>query len=184
VTDAPVPAKLAALRRDFDASFAAPPPERAEESERLLLIRSGGEALAMRIGELAGLVKERKVVPLPGTSRELLGIAGIRGRLVPVYSLARLLRAGARAEDERWLALCDRDGLAALAFSAFEGYATVARAELSPSNQTGGATDAVVRVASVSRAVLSVAAVVAAIRANAAATSETRPEKSSGDRIE
>jgi purine-binding chemotaxis protein CheW len=183
MTDSPLAVKLAALRREFDDSFATPPSERAEESEQLLLIRSGGESLALKIGELAGLVKDRTILPLPETPPELLGIAGIRGRLVPVYSLARLL-GGSPQDNERWLVLCEAGGLTGLTFSAFEGYAKVSRADLSPNQEHGSARGALVRIGAESRGVVSVGAVVAVIRARATAVMQTKPEQGSGDRID
>ena len=61
--------------------------------------------MALRIRELRGLFSSRKVAPLPGAKRELLGMAGIRGRVVAVYDLAALLGVP-EAGVGKWLALC------------------------------------------------------------------------------
>jgi chemotaxis signal transduction protein len=121
--------KAEELRREFDASFAAPPASRAGETIDLLSIRVGNELLAMRVSELAGLDAHRKIVPLPARDGALLGIAGIGGRLVPVYSLALLLGQES-PEEPLWLAIVGEEAPVGLAFGAFEGHLRVSHEAL------------------------------------------------------
>jgi chemotaxis signal transduction protein len=122
--------KAAALRRAFDESFARPPPARADDYERLLSLRIGAEGYAFRLGEVSGFVVARKTVPLASTVAGALGLAGIRGVLVPVYSLAALLGHGVDDEAARWFVLCGAPDPIALAFAEFDGYLEVPRLDL------------------------------------------------------
>jgi len=119
--------KLTALRDAFDLSFAAPRAEATADAEALLAVRVAGRAYALRIGELAGLVPSRRIVPLPAPAPELIGLAGVRGGLVPVYSLGVLLGHGRDAE--RWLALCGGQDLLGLSFEEMEDRLQVPRSE-------------------------------------------------------
>lgn len=125
--------KLAQLRRAFDEARAIPFSDGAEEqTDNLLGMRISGDAYAIKVSEIAGLATGRKVVPVPGPIPELLGLAGIRGTLVPVYSLGALMGYGSHAEQPRWLALCGTEECFALAFHEFEGYLHIAQGELYP----------------------------------------------------
>jgi chemotaxis signal transduction protein len=119
-----------ALRRQFDAAFAAPPRAGRDARVALLEIRVGGEPMALRVLELAGLVQARPVTAVPSRRRELLGVAGLRGAIVPVWSLARLL---GRGEDPApaWIALAG-GGAVGLAVAALDAHLLVAPASLAP----------------------------------------------------
>jgi purine-binding chemotaxis protein CheW len=79
------------LRRTFDLSFAAPATVHQTGLTVLLLVRLGERRLAVLLEDVASLLPGRRIVPLPAAPRELLGLAGYRGRLVPVFSLRGLL---------------------------------------------------------------------------------------------
>jgi chemotaxis signal transduction protein len=80
------------LRRAFDASFAAQPAEQAlDAAVDFLVVRMGGEAYAMRLAQIRGLVVDGRITRVPSASPELLGLAWMRDTIVPVYSLAALL---------------------------------------------------------------------------------------------
>src|ERR1019366_8843948 len=79
---------LGEVRPAFDRSFSAPPPSRAAETQSLIVIRLAGETLVLRAGDITGIARRRRLVPLPSRTPELLGLAGIRGALVPVFNLA------------------------------------------------------------------------------------------------
>jgi chemotaxis signal transduction protein len=122
----PIAAKVAELRSVFDQARAAPFSAGAEEqTETLLAIRVSRDAFAIRIAEVSSLATDSKIVALPSSVHELLGVAGMRGTLVPVYSLAALLGYGTEPEQARWLAVCGNDEPFALAFGVFEGYLRV-----------------------------------------------------------
>jgi signal transduction histidine kinase len=131
-----ITAKAAELRSVFDKARALPFSLNGEEqAESLLAIRVSQDAYAVRVNEISGLVTDRKVVPIPSPISELLGVAGVRGALVPVYSLAALLGYGAETGQVRWLALCGTEEPLALAFGGFEGYTQVPLGQLYSADQ-------------------------------------------------
>jgi chemotaxis signal transduction protein len=122
----PVTAKAAELRNAFDRARALPfLSEVRERIENLLVLRVSGDAFAIRLGEISGLATDRKIVAFPSPIPELLGVAAIRSRLVPVYSLAALLGYSAQATPGRWLVLCGTEAPVGLAINDFEGYVRV-----------------------------------------------------------
>jgi chemotaxis signal transduction protein len=116
---------LTALRSAFDQTFAAPARGRVEDLVSLLTIDIGNHPFALRTAELSGLVADRRVVPVPSRRPELLGLIGLRGTLVPVFDLARLLGVPRHDPEPRWLALADRENPVAFAFDRLEGYIDV-----------------------------------------------------------
>ncbi|WP_438010991.1 chemotaxis protein CheW [Sorangium sp. So ce321] len=128
--------RLAELRRAFDASFAAPAEARPEEPARGLAIRAGDRRLVARVDELAAVEPCRRIVPLAGGPPGLLGLAGLRGRLVAVYDLAALVggrpRAGVAGPAPRWLLVCAEHPEIALAIDELEGHARFSCADVRP----------------------------------------------------
>jgi purine-binding chemotaxis protein CheW len=155
----------AALRAAFDASFAAPPAGEAGARVALLAIRAGGEPAALRVLETAGLLPARRIVPVPGRRPELLGVSGLRGSLLPVFSLARLLGRSEAGDEPRWVALAGVDqARVGLAFAAFEGHLLVPAQDLAVAAEEGrGHVAAVARLAGGPRPVLSVASLLRAV---------------------
>ncbi|HEV7990441.1 MAG TPA: chemotaxis protein CheW [Gemmatimonadaceae bacterium] len=121
----PVFTTAAQLRRAFDHSFTV---ARSFETPRLhdfLSIRLGTEPYAMRLEQVARLVAGITITPLPTTAPHLLGIAGSRGAIVPVYDLRSLLGCST-ADVPRWIVLVATTLLpVALAFDVFEGHLRV-----------------------------------------------------------
>jgi chemotaxis signal transduction protein len=118
---------VAQLRRDFDDIFAAPPLPDPPMRENLLAIGVGDLQLAIRFSALSRLVHRQKIAPLVGREpNALLGLAGIRGHLVAVFSLARLLEAqrapSEEGEHESWVVLTTGEEPVGLAFERFDGY--------------------------------------------------------------
>ena len=131
-----IPNKAAELRNAFDRARAIPFSTGAvERVESLLSIRVSGDPYAIRVGEISGLANDRKVVAFPSSTPELLGVAGIRGGLVSVYSLAMLLGYSREAGQARWLVLCGAEEPVGLAFSDFEGHLRVPSTQLHATNQ-------------------------------------------------
>jgi chemotaxis signal transduction protein len=116
--------RFRSYRRAFDEAFAVAPAETTETYEDLLSIRVRGDAYALRLREVTGLVTSRKIVPLPSRRPELLGVAGNRGVVVTFYSLAVLLGHGSDARSPSWLALAGSEPIA-LGFEAFESFLRV-----------------------------------------------------------
>jgi chemotaxis signal transduction protein len=108
------------MRSAFDRSFAVARRVAAAVGHDLIAVRIGSEPFAIRLAEVSGLFAERKITRLPGSNSALLGIAGFRGAVVPVYDLRALLRqTGTQAP--RWLVIAAAAPVA-FAFDAFEGH--------------------------------------------------------------
>lgn len=115
-------AKARELRQAFDAAFAAPPPAAKTPTVALLLVRAGGGLLAVKRADVTGFVRGENIALTPGRSPAFLGLAGLRGGLYPVWSLARLLDRPAASAAAKWLVLTEpRGGIpCAFACEAFE----------------------------------------------------------------
>ena len=128
--------KVLELRHAFDQTYEIPPSSHViEPFEDLLAIRITGEPYAIRVREISGLANNRRTVALPSHVPELLGVAGIRGGFLTVYSLPVLLGYSRTADQGRWLALCGYEELVGLAFSEFEAYLRVPLAQVYPAEQ-------------------------------------------------
>jgi chemotaxis signal transduction protein len=126
------------LREEFDATFAAAPRELRRDRVAVLAVRAGTEAVALRVLETAGLMPARKIVPVPSRRPELLGVAGLRGAVVPVYSLARLLGQRDATVQHRWMVLAGATDRIGLAFTELEGHHLVPASALHPALHGGG----------------------------------------------
>ncbi len=107
------------LKREFDDAFAAPRIASNGAGEMVVGIRVAGHAYALRMSQIGGLARDRRIVAIPSPVPELIGLAGVRGELVPTYSLAAWLGHG-REPTTRWLALCGAGERAGLAFGEIE----------------------------------------------------------------
>src|ERR1700744_3033027 len=95
------------FRRAFDKMFALPRVSGDQAAwEDFLTIRIGGDGYAIRLREVAGLGKGRRIVACPSEVPEFQPIAGVRGTLVSVYSLPALLGYSFAGENAQWLLLC------------------------------------------------------------------------------
>ena len=162
-----VESKAAELRQAFDLSFALPPPQASQEVEDLLTIRVAGDPYAIRLGDIAGIVAGRRVVPVPAVTLDLLGLAGIRGDVVSVFGLASILGYGQAPGSPRWMILCGAEEPIALAFSDFEGYLRLPKSSLHADENLRTTRQYVNQVASTeagARAVINIPLVVATIR--------------------
>ena len=86
-----LPERAAELRAAFDRAFAGAVAHRRRGQAGFLAIRVGVERCAIRLSEIAGLFADRKITRVPAGEAALLGIAGFRGAIVPVYCLPTLL---------------------------------------------------------------------------------------------
>lgn len=125
----PLTDRLGELRASFDASFAAPAASERAAAVRLLAIRIGGDPYLVRLDQIDALERARRLVTLPSSPAVLLGLMGIRGALVPVFSLSRLVGHD-RAADEPWVLFCGGGAPVGLAASGFEGYRELAAHDL------------------------------------------------------
>ncbi len=108
------------LRLSFDRSFAEPVCFDTPSRRDLIAIRSGTETCAIQLSEISGLFVDKKVTYVPGNMSALLGIAGFRRAIVPVYNLTTLLGHDS-ADIPRWLVTLAKAPIA-LAFDSFEGH--------------------------------------------------------------
>jgi chemotaxis signal transduction protein len=171
-------AQAAELRNAFDRARAIPfSSQTVEQIENLLAIRVSGDAFAIRLSEISGLATDRKVVAFPSPIPELLGIAGIRGRLVPVYSLAALLGYSANADQGRWLALCGAEEPVGLAINDFEGYLRAPAAHFytaEPKDAVSTHVTHLVRTSDVVRAVVNIPLLVEVIQRRCSDASDSK----------
>ena len=123
-------ARAADMRLAFDRGFADPVCHETTAAESLLAIRVGAQPCAIRLSEITGLFAEKRITRVPGSGAALLGIAGFRGAIVPVYGLQSLLGLfGGKAA--RWLVIAAAAPVA-LALEAFDGRFRVSSAAITP----------------------------------------------------
>lgn len=169
--------KLAELQRSFDASFEAPALTREVDHEDMLAIQVHAGSFAVRISELAGVHAVRKIVPLPGAVLGLVGLVGVRGRLVAAYRLSDLIGQAAPESPLRWFLLCRDEFQVGLAIEGIDAYLRVPKAEVHPvqgDETLGEHVSDVVRSLGVARGVLTIKSILAAIARRASATPNGR----------
>lgn len=120
----------AALRRAFDRSFSLPLEEASQEVDDLLSVRIAGDPFAIRLRDIAGVIGRRTIVSVPAAAPGLLGLAGIRGDLVPVFGLSPLMGYGDDGGSPTWIILCRGQEPIGLGFSELEGYLRAPRSAL------------------------------------------------------
>lgn len=153
------------MRRAFDEAFAAPAREKTEETENILALRIKGDPYGLSVREIAGVATGGHLVPVPSRAPHLLGLTGIRGMLVPVYSLAGLLGYPPGPEAPHWLALWGARETIGLAVGEFEGYLQIPRSSLhAPDREARKHVHQLVQAGNVVRSMISVASVIAAVK--------------------
>lgn len=123
--------KASDLRKAFDRAFAEPPPPEAEAAADYLGIRIGVTGYAVALSEIGAVFADKKIAPLPSSASELLGVAGVRGDIVPVFSLGALLGQAGGDDRPRWLVLA-KGGRAGFAFDALDGHLRIPLARIAP----------------------------------------------------
>lgn len=121
---------VATLRWEFDSSFSVPSQPPNADLEQFLAIKTAGQPLALRVAELSRLEVRREIVPLPVENPHLLGLAGIQGRLLPIYSLAGLLGFERDDSDWRWIAVSDGEESLGLAFGSLDAHFSVSQSHV------------------------------------------------------
>jgi len=129
---------LASLRQAFDQSFAEAPSGAQAERLDFLSIRVSGDLYALRLSEIQSLHASRRVVRAPSRLPELLGMAGFRGALTPVYDLAHLLGSGAQS-SAKWLIVAQHASPIAFAFGGCEAHLRVTLDRVSNAEQNTSA---------------------------------------------
>jgi chemotaxis signal transduction protein len=157
--------RAAELRREFDRSFAEPPSAGKSVNHDLLAIRLDEQHFALRLSDIAGLFADKKITPVPGAGGFLLGIAGFRGAIAPVYDLQRLL-GRPPVHDPRWLVIATAASVG-FAFAAFDGQLRVPASAITPQQQgdAHGLTSGVVEDSGVIRPIIELSRALKAIQA-------------------
>jgi chemotaxis signal transduction protein len=158
-------ARLASLRQDFDQVFASPAGAEAGEMESLIALRLEGDAYGFSVAEISQMTVAGKLVAIPSRSPGLLGVAGIRGAVIPVYSLAVLLGYPKAEASVRWLALAGGKEPLALGLGDYEGYLRVPKAALVvPDRDAQKHVQSFVRANGAVRTIVSIASIVSSIQ--------------------
>jgi purine-binding chemotaxis protein CheW len=168
--------RAADLRLSFDRSFSEAPREGVLEVEDMLAIRLASASYALRLSEVSGLLAEKTVRRLPSPVSELLGVAGFRGAIVPVYDLRALIGHPAQGTP-RWLVLAAGLPPTALAFDAFEGHLRIARTDISAAETASVGRQhvhEVLRAPDVARPIIRIASVLATIDQRAGVGAQRR----------
>jgi chemotaxis signal transduction protein len=161
--------RAAALRRDFDRSFAVAPMGADAAKLDLLAICLGTRRFALRLSDIAGLFVDKKVIEVPGAIATLVGIAGFRGAIAPVYDLQRMLGLTTRDAPgacARWLVIAAAAPVA-FAFDAFDGQLRVTPAAIKADTgqEAQGFTASFVETEGVLRPIIELSEVLNAIKA-------------------
>jgi chemotaxis signal transduction protein len=160
----------------FDQGFAVAARAVNPDVDALLGIAVRGEPYAVRLGEITALLADRRVVPLPGPSLELLGLTGVRGNVVPVYDLGALLGHAPLTVPGRYLLVAGTEHPVGLSFERFDGYVEVPRSEISLSREHEGRSHCreVARLGDKARAVILIHSILGTITERVAASRGTR----------
>lgn len=119
---------VAEMRAAFDESFARPIEASRKQGDPALVISVGAGHWLLRLSDIAGVARVRPPLSVPGGSPALLGLTGVRGSLVPVYSLAALLGLSETPKvDALWVALASHGGMVGLAFDSLIRHAQLDR---------------------------------------------------------
>lgn len=125
-----------ALKQEFDSGFASLPERKEEHTADLLSITLLGTQYALHLSSVLGLYANKKITRVPAAKPGLLGIAGFRGIILPVYDLAALIGLPAGAHP-KWLAVA-KSGDVAIAFEAFGGHLRVPESALATNDYKDG----------------------------------------------
>jgi len=140
------------LRAEFDGSFASAPVQTQQAAHEFVLVQCGGRACGLQVQDLRGLERVGSIVAVPSSAAALVGLATLRGTVVPVFSIATLLGLAVpdeTREDDDLVALVDvlsaggkaeREGeIIALTFERVHKFVRVATAQVycHPADATG-----------------------------------------------
>ncbi len=120
------PLPLSQLRDAFDRNFASKVELARDEYDEVLAIRVQDKHVALRVRDIAGIQRCPQLTTVPSRHPALCGVAGLRGSVVAVYSLAALLRDERASSGGGWIVRSAADPSVALHFDELEGYERVA----------------------------------------------------------
>lgn len=120
---APLERRLRELRNEFDSSFARPWTAPRVQAGAILCFTAQGGKFATPLTALQSVSRAGSIVAVPSQAPALLGITLLRGKLMPVFSLAALLNMPTGNSELCWLAVLRGPRPAALAVDSLAGYA-------------------------------------------------------------
>jgi chemotaxis signal transduction protein len=119
------------FRRAFDEMFTRPAQARDERAVEVLSIRAGEARMALPVLSIRAVQLCPEVAALPSTATSLVGVSGVRGSVVAMYSLAHVLGGSKTPSGGAWVALCG-DGSIGLVFDELFGHERLTQGELLP----------------------------------------------------
>jgi len=127
-------ARLAVLKERAKALAKGGNKVKAEEGEEFLVFSAAGERFGVKAGFVREVVRVEELTPLPGVPFHVLGIVNVRGEIVPVADLHRLLGiGGGRSESvDRVLILESENLVLGLAVDGVDGMHRVDAQRLQP----------------------------------------------------
>lgn len=125
------------LRREFDESFQREPEVLGEVAQEILLIGVGDKTYGVRLTEITGVVKTRKLTGLPRASHGLLGLTGFRGALLGVYHLGAWLDRPSSGTDWMMIVQGPEETKMGLAFESLRGQLAVSADAFHQSEPSG-----------------------------------------------
>lgn len=116
------------------ARRAAQPETTPEEAEAILVFLLAGEQYAFPLSVVREISRLRPITPLPGLPATVLGAAGLRGQVLPILSLRRMLALpeSPETEDSRLLIVQHGHVVAALLADQVQDIAALPRDALVP----------------------------------------------------
>lgn len=101
---------VSVARGATESALPLPAQEQPAELWRGLAFNVGSTRLVSEIGEVQEVIELPPLTRVPGTTDWLLGIANVRGRLVPVVDLCSYLGFEKGTAEEEWRVLVVEDG--------------------------------------------------------------------------
>lgn len=123
------------LAEAFDRSFAALPAPAPQGLRDFVTIHLGAQSCAVALEEIAGIVPVARITRLPGGAASLLGAMGLKGDIVFVHHIARLL--GVAETPPHWALLAATDRATAFAFEWPGGCLRLAAADIAAVSGNG-----------------------------------------------
>jgi chemotaxis signal transduction protein len=168
--------RAAELRQAFDESFAARPNEAPPRLEDMLAVRVAGDRYAIALSDVAALVARPVVVAAPVHALGFVGLFALRGAVIPVFGLDRLLGYAAEPGAPRWAVVARNEDPIAFAFSVLDGHLRLAASEVRPATDADPA--AALQSVADQRPVIALHRLIASIRARP--TTHTKEPRSDG----
>ena len=133
-----IPASADELRREFDESFSRPLQPPQEAGEPFLIASVRGSPIAFHLHGVKGVERTHSCAALPSTHPHFLGLASLRGGVVPLFDIAGLWGERSLHRRASLVVLLDAGGgeTAGVVVDHLEGYRSLASSSLCPSTDS------------------------------------------------